>query len=508
MSSDAKLLNQYAHDRCEFAFAELVRGHIDLVYSSALRRLRGDPHLAAEATQQVFISLARHAGSLARHPVLNAWLHASTRNATANLLRRERRREFHQQKVHAMHELQSAERFAVEWDPVREDLDAALDALGDRDRQAIILRFFENRSYPDIGAALGLREEAARMRVDRALERLRARLQRKGVASTAAALAGAMSAHAVVAAPNGLASSVAVSASAAALGTTLPFFSLLSSMTLTKTSAVLAALALLAGVAATSYRLGAASAAASQSLSITASRLAASSHTAPTATIDSFSAKITLPPFASANSSADTDQKITALRDMFARLPEQSVPELVFVTDGEWHMAVDGKLDTPEDFRRAMARVRSFAQDHFAKALYPAILEYRKANGGKFITDTAQLQPYLAAEITPEMLQRYELVPDGAVRSVRMGGQSALTAPLIDSEYDTHVVIGPMGWGTASSTQTAAMRDVNVIMPAIRAYRADHPEGYSEMLTLLPYATTPEQRTIIEKLAKTHDILR
>src|SRR5688572_21744454 len=143
MPSDAELLLAYAHERSEAAFAELVRTHVDLVYSAALRRVGGDSHAAAEVTQEVFVAMARHAARLASHPVLNAWLHASTRNAAANLQRRDRRRERLNLEIQAMEATQSPAIAIAAWQAIREVLDDALDGLKDKDRQAIILRFFE-----------------------------------------------------------------------------------------------------------------------------------------------------------------------------------------------------------------------------------------------------------------------------------------------------------------------------------------------------------------------------
>jgi RNA polymerase sigma factor (sigma-70 family) len=239
MSTDSELLLQYARDRAESGFAELVRRHVDLVYSAARRRVGGDPHLAAEVTQEVFLSIAHRAESLARHPVLNAWLHASTRNAAANILRRERRREFHRQQVQIMEERNSTERVSAQWDDVSAVLDDALDRLNEGDRRAIVLRFFENLSYAEVGSVVGLREEAARMRVTRALEKLRAQLQRRGVASTAAALGGILSTQAVTAAPTGLAIGIVARVTTAVSATTASTAGLIHIMTTTKFTAVI-----------------------------------------------------------------------------------------------------------------------------------------------------------------------------------------------------------------------------------------------------------------------------
>jgi RNA polymerase sigma-70 factor (ECF subfamily) len=95
MHAEAELLRRYAEEGAQAAFAEFVERSIPLVHAAAFRRT-GDPHKAAEVAQQVFISAARNARSLARHPRLAGWLYAATRNAALNLMRdeqRQRRRE-------------------------------------------------------------------------------------------------------------------------------------------------------------------------------------------------------------------------------------------------------------------------------------------------------------------------------------------------------------------------------------------------------------------------------
>lgn len=96
----------------------------------------------------------------------------------------------------------------AEWERLRPVLDDAMDRLSEDDREAVLLRFFEGKSFADVGARLRLPENTARMRVDRALDKLRVALGRRGVTSTAAALAVALANQAIVAAPAGLAASV------------------------------------------------------------------------------------------------------------------------------------------------------------------------------------------------------------------------------------------------------------------------------------------------------------
>ncbi|WP_414664719.1 TonB family protein [Horticoccus sp. 23ND18S-11] len=220
MNDDAELLHRYAEEGANDAFAELVRRHVNLVYSAALRQLNGDAHLAADATQLVFTDLARKAASLTGHRVLAGWLFTSTRFTTAKLVRGERRRHAREEAAHLMEELNRDPGGALDWARVRPVLDDVLGELGEADREAILLRFFEGRDFAGVGARLNVSDNTARMRVERALDKLRALLERRGVKSTTAALAVTLAHQAVVAAPAGLAASVtgAALAGGAAVG--------------------------------------------------------------------------------------------------------------------------------------------------------------------------------------------------------------------------------------------------------------------------------------------------
>jgi RNA polymerase sigma factor (sigma-70 family) len=247
MSDDATLLRRYAETRAEDAFAELVRRHLDGVYSSALRRVGGDVHLAQDVAQQVFIALARKAPSVARHRVVTSWLYTVTRNEAANVVRREQRRKAREHEAQTMQHLLTNTVPPADWSQVGPVLDAVIDELGETERAAILLRFVDGRGFAEIGAALRLSEDAARMRLERALDKLRALLARRGIASTSAALGVALANHAVGAAPAGLAGAVsgaAVAAAAASAATvSASAMNFLGVMSTTKFAGVIAGLA-------------------------------------------------------------------------------------------------------------------------------------------------------------------------------------------------------------------------------------------------------------------------
>jgi RNA polymerase sigma factor (sigma-70 family) len=248
MTDDAALLRCYAEERSEEAFAEFVQRHLGLVYAAALRRTSGDEHRASEVAQQVFTTVARRAAVLARHDSLTGWLYTATRNAALNLRRDERRRRIREHAAQTMIELLTASAPEVDWDRLRPVLDAAMDELNDRDREVVLLRFFEGRAFAEVGTKLRLTENAARMRVDRALDKLRGLLAKRGVTSTAAALAVVLTNQTGVAVPAGLAATVtgAALAGAAATGGAAGLGAFLGFMSTSKITSGLVAAAFLA----------------------------------------------------------------------------------------------------------------------------------------------------------------------------------------------------------------------------------------------------------------------
>ncbi|MGH7992067.1 MAG: RNA polymerase sigma factor [Limisphaerales bacterium] len=216
MNDDLTLLQEYARRNSEEAFATLVSRYVNLVYSVALRSVR-DPQLAEEITQAVFIILARKAGSLGPKTILPGWLCRTARYASANALTIQRRRQRREQEAFMLSQSDQPQsdlsrRSEMEadetWTQIAPLLDGALEQLGPKDHDAVVLRFFEGRNFKEVGAALGASEDAAKMRVNRALEQLHRYFSRRGVSSTTAIIAGTISSHSIQAAPVALAKSV------------------------------------------------------------------------------------------------------------------------------------------------------------------------------------------------------------------------------------------------------------------------------------------------------------
>jgi uncharacterized protein (TIGR03435 family) len=203
---DMALLREYATGNSEAAFETLVSRRVGFVYSMALRQVR-DPHLAEEVTQAVFIILAQKAGRISGKTILAGWLFRTTRFAALAQMRADTKRRRREQEANMQSEIQPTAPDAF-WEQLSPLLDEALATLGETDRQAVLLRFFENKSLAEVGSHLGTGEDTARKRVSRALEKLHRYFSKHGVSSTTDALAGAISANSVQIAPAMLAKSV------------------------------------------------------------------------------------------------------------------------------------------------------------------------------------------------------------------------------------------------------------------------------------------------------------
>jgi RNA polymerase sigma factor (sigma-70 family) len=240
---DTELLRRYTEDDSEVAFTEFVRRHLNLVYFTALRETGGDTALAQDVAQTVFAVAARRAPTLIAHATLAGWLHTTTRYTAARAKRKERTRQRYEKEA-AMHDMITGDS-ENDWARLRPVIDDALDDLSTPDREAILSRFFESRSFADLGATWRVSQDAARMRVDRSLDKLRVVLERRGIPSMSAALGALLTAQGTLAAPAGLVTTVSgaalVSAVAPGVATTLTIMS--GTKIIAGTAAIVAALA-------------------------------------------------------------------------------------------------------------------------------------------------------------------------------------------------------------------------------------------------------------------------
>jgi len=211
--TDQQLLEDYRLNGADDAFATLVNRHLNLVYSAALRQVH-EPAMAQDVTQAVFIVLSQKGKSLEKHPAIAGWLVRTTHFASLKAIRAESRRRRTEQKALEMNSDSGNEE--ATWEQIAPLLDQAITKLGGADRNALVLRFFEGRTFAEVAAAIGTSEDAAKKRVTRVLERLRARFAARKLPLAVASLAALLGSETVKAAPTQLAASLPAQSAAAA----------------------------------------------------------------------------------------------------------------------------------------------------------------------------------------------------------------------------------------------------------------------------------------------------
>ncbi len=502
MMDGQQLFRCYAETDSEAAFAELTKCYINFVYSTALRLVDGDSHRAEDVTQTVFIDLARKASSLSSGVMLGGWLHRHTCFTAANVMRGERRR--------AVREREAAERNVMDENNQPRDianidavLDRAINELSEEDRTAVILRFFEQCDFRSIGERLGLSQDTARMRVNRALQKLEHLLKRRGVTATAAAIAVAASAAVSNAAPVTLTQSIvaaALTATGTSGATTVGLMKAIGMTTLQK-AVVTVALIAAAGVAV--FEASQAShvrnellvarqqaAVSAQELKAfreqrddTAKQLAmlrgenerltrnasevARLRNEVTRLQNGVNSKRQTTPAENSDdptwvAAHELYERATLLKQRFKDWPKET-PELGFLSERDWlEEAGKSAVDSDVACRQAMANLRYNAKAKFANAINTALTEYLGDHEKQLPTALSQLQPYLGPPAAG-CLSRYELAQPGWVKPPQPGSpgsESAGTWALIekgtftadgratfdgqtleDPEYDMHIVI-------------------------------------------------------------------
>ncbi len=446
MNDDAALLHRYAAEGSQDAFAELVRRHLDLVYHAALRQTCGDPHRAEDVAQRVFTDLARKASALTHRPLLVAWLHTATRHAAAELRRTELRRQAREQAAFAMNETELAPEGAADWERLRPLIDDALQSLGERDRAAVLLRFFENRSYAELSSALDVTEDAARVRVNRALEKLRATLARRGLVSTAAALGLALAQPAFAATPAGLAASVTtVSLSAAGtgavVGATTGIFAAVSTAKIATLTAGAITLVFL-GVAVYQHPPGFARASSPfpTTPALSPDALAALLHPArlsPTDADAALAAYLALPPLAADAPQPEFLERAARLRALLTILPAEHVAQLLATTTARVGLpearlrcvafTAWSELDAPSAARWAAALEKSAAINGNQRAAFAAeaALAWYRADFDAAYSWAVSLRPGLARHIGGTLLARLVLTDSPRALALARAGDLA-----------------------------------------------------------------------------------
>jgi RNA polymerase sigma factor (sigma-70 family) len=202
--NDAELLQKYASDNSEAAFHALVEQHLPLVYSIALRQV-GEPTLAENLALVVFILLARKSDQLPPETVLPDWLFRTTREVMAKSLRSDQYRRYRQQRSFGFQDSQPTDI----WEQI---VDGALAQLGNAERVAVLLHYFQFKRIGEVGLALGASEDTVQKRIARAIHKLRKLLLAHGVDLPVTVLPGLLMTRGAQAPSSDLAASVRAAA--------------------------------------------------------------------------------------------------------------------------------------------------------------------------------------------------------------------------------------------------------------------------------------------------------
>jgi RNA polymerase sigma factor (sigma-70 family) len=551
--TDQQLLTDYVRRQSEPAFAELVRRHVDLVYSAALRMVC-DAHLAKDVSQGVFLALAKSGPQLAGRPVLSGWLHKTAQNLAANVVRTETRRRDREQEAVAMNELLSIQSEAP-WEAIAPHLDAALGELNDADRDALMLRYFEKKSAAEMAALLGISDEAAQKRVSRAVDRLREYFTKRNVTIGAGGLVVLISANAVQAAPVGLITAISgtVLSTGTALATsTATAISKTIAMTALQKTFVAVTVAAIAGAGIYETRqaaqlrqqvqalqqqqlplseqiqqLQAARDDAAKRSSTLADEMAKRKDNAQelaklraeVARLQGDSRELAELKAAEANDPASGEikswlERVHKLKQLAQANPALQIPEFQLLTEDDWLKAAKlygqrPQFDADTDFRVAMSEVRQAAQNNFASLAQQALQRYAQNNNGAFPDDLSQLASYFVPPVDSTLLNsilaRYTRVPADSV-GMKTDGQDWVieSRQLVDEQYDHYITIGPATWGYKQSQAEQLSPELlaakAVLDPVVQQYSAANGgQQPTDPSQLQPYATTPDQQAALQK---------
>lgn len=507
-----ELLRRYAVAGDDGAFREIVTQHVDLVYSVAKRQVGSDA-LAQEIAQMVFCELARRAGRMPADVPLVGWLHVVTRRTAIDVVRQEARRSARERQLANDPAMSGGGDDRSEWVAIEPVLDEALESLRPADRTAVLLRYFGNKSFRDVGHALGLSEDAAQKRVSRALEQLRGKLVRRGVTVSAAGLAVELSAHAVQTAPALLAQAVAravvVHAGAAAAGAAA---SAATSVVVPK-GVLLAVTALTMGVGLYEgvgyFR---------QSADLAAVRRQAAEQTAELgrlmqqrqkaeAELDGLEKAIDARLAAGKAPAPGSDAALEAqmrtwlarrarLKQLVKEWPGAEVPELKLLDEAAWFsIASSMPLETDEDIRKALAALRTDLTHRLANQIGSALLDFVKAHAGYLPTRLEELAPYMSAPMDEAIWARFTLLQPGKLAAdlSRADQTRVIVSRPVDVEYDLFHSLGTSLHGVTSAMGYDVVR-------ATKAFKqANGGREAQSAAELAPYLPWPVATSAVQK---------
>jgi RNA polymerase sigma factor (sigma-70 family) len=452
LSDDMQLVRDYAESGSEQAFSKLVAQHVNLVYSVALRKVR-DAHLAEEITQNVFVILARKAKSLKADTVLSGWLCRTARYVSADTLKIQRRRQIREQEAHMQSVLNENEPEA--WVHIAPILDDALGSLDQKDHDAVVLRYFEGKDLREVGASLGMKEDAARMRVNRGLEKLRKFFSRKGVALSVSAIAASVAANSVQAAPAGLAAVAIKSALAGTAVTGAAAIAATKAIAMTTLQKTLIATALAVAVGTGVHEARQAGSARSEMQTLRAQQAPLNDQIqrlqhereedarqfaslreenerlkSNTADLLKLRAEVdALRSAASKSKQAETDPVLTTAKSWVEKAdvlkkwveahPDQQIPEFQYLWDYDWLDVVKtSNMEGENAPRNAMSSLREAAKRQFGHELSDALKRFVAEHDGELPAELSQLNAYMLRPMSDALLNSYKLLHTGKLADV------------------------------------------------------------------------------------------
>jgi RNA polymerase sigma factor (sigma-70 family) len=193
MTSDAELLAKYAASRSPQDFAEIIARHGPMVLRTC-QRLTGNPSDAEDAAQAAFLVLSQKCASVKEN--LAGWLYKVAQDSAYQVVRAKKRRARREETRAQM--VRSTPLPDID---LREELDAALVRLPERERMAVVLRYLEDRDYAEAARLAGCSEATMRWRAMKGLDRLRSVLAQRGAMFSVAALAGLLAKEAAASVP-------------------------------------------------------------------------------------------------------------------------------------------------------------------------------------------------------------------------------------------------------------------------------------------------------------------
>jgi RNA polymerase sigma factor (sigma-70 family) len=471
MTSDLDLLRQFARENSQDAFTEIVRRHVNLVYSAALRQVRS-PQLAEEIAQSVFNDLAREAEKLKPDTILTAWLYTVMRRTAIDVIRKESRRQLREQIAVEMTNMNAT---SADWTQIEPLLDDAMSALEETDRAAILLRYFENKNLREVGESLKISDDAAQKRVSRAVEQLREFFSKRRLTTGASGLAVVISANAVQAAPVGLAATI--SAAAVLAGTAVHTSTIIAAtktIAMTTLQKTFIAATLTAAIGTGIFEAHQASQLREQNQifqqqqALLADQLAQLQRERDDATnqmagllaensqLKSNSNENELLKLRGEVSQLRQELKdlpatrVALLKQKLEEMPDKKIPELKFLTEKDWlNAAWNADLDTDDGVRLALSKLRDESVDTFLGLTRAALKKYLAANNDILPTNLLPLEPYYDTPVTDDMLERYAFMQTGQLSS-NPSNSVVRKAVYADEDYDSNQEMSMTGGGGGS----------------------------------------------------------